>query len=171
MRKYLSYSILFLTIFSLLPIWSIGQADMGQKPNAFAVLESEFEVSKLSAVQLEAFEARAIQKLRDLSDYYQVVGEDSYPLEMREQAVRLIKDLFSDSLKTIRFSKESATDPIPVYLYFNFSAPPESFSDLPPMDEISIHTPLKLKRKGVYVGETGVSGCKFRKQSKNTFYC
>lgn len=57
-------------------------------------LESQFQANSISAVQLQAFEKRAIQKLIDFGDYLEIIGNNTYEKSLREHAAELIYGLF-----------------------------------------------------------------------------
>ena len=146
------YSFVIFT-FYILPIQSFSQANIDHKPDAFTTLENEFEVSKLSEIQLDAFEARAIQKLRDLIDYSRLIHETSYPLELREQAIRLIRGMFSDSSNTIFFSVKNVSKSMSINEYFALPINAGSMKLFPTIENISIFEPFRKKTGGQYMGE------------------
>ena len=158
------YSFVFLIITYLYPAISFSQQAI--KPDAFTTLENEFEASRLSPVQLEAFETRAIQKLKDLVDYYQVVNETSYPRELREQAVKIIRGLFADSTHSISFLDKK--DAKPVYEYFALPVNPQIVPPLPAIENINVQKSFKEKSNGIYMGELRFQSVDSQKKQKSS---
>ena len=63
-----------------------------QKLNSmFTNIENDFVNDELSEVALSAFEKRAIQKLKDISDYINIYADTSLSVQFRGQAKQMIE--------------------------------------------------------------------------------
>jgi hypothetical protein len=60
----------------------------------FQDIEENFVGNELSADVLSAFEKRAVQKLKDITDYMNIYGDSNLSKPFREQASQLIKKTF-----------------------------------------------------------------------------
>ena len=59
--------------------------------------EKEFEIEKLDEIKLNAFEERAIEKIKDFGEYLMIYSMQDYDTAFRSQAGRMIFDLFIDN--------------------------------------------------------------------------
>ena len=67
------------------------RADMVQS------FKEEFEIEKLDEVKLNAFEERAIEKIRDFGEYIMIYTRKEYDTAFKAQAGKMIVDLFVDN--------------------------------------------------------------------------
>ena len=61
-----------------------------QISDAYLNIENEFIKDELSTEDLNAFEIRAIQKLKDLSDYINIHADTSISVQFRKQAKQIM---------------------------------------------------------------------------------
>jgi hypothetical protein len=71
------------------------------------VIESQFTAEVPSSISLNAFERRAMEKLKDFSDYLGIISDQSYDVEFRQKAVVQARSMFIDHSK-IRFERYGA---------------------------------------------------------------
>ena len=60
-------------------------------------IENDFINDELSMKSLDAFEKRAIQKLKDISDYINIYADTSLSVQFRIQAGQMIKESFPEN--------------------------------------------------------------------------
>lgn len=59
-------------------------------------VQRDFESTRLGTKNLEAFEHRAKQKIKDFVDYVNLIANQDYDLELRKHAAEMTKDLFAN---------------------------------------------------------------------------
>ena len=74
-----------------------------------AELEDQLTRDRLSEAQLDAFEIRAQQKLRDLIDYLAIAADSSLDSTFRQEAVRQAEALLAPSPMLVRESEARST--------------------------------------------------------------
>ncbi len=83
-----------------------GGSSYSQQEYDFQNIENEFTVDELDEATLNAFEKRAIQKLKDLADYINVFADTAYSAEFRIQARQMINELFISDEDVHKFFEE-----------------------------------------------------------------
>ena len=87
--------IIYISIILLGLNFASGQMGMQTKTKAQS-LEDQFSAPYLSKHQLEGFESRVKQKVKDLIDYLNIVANPEYDQELRKHAWDLAIELFTD---------------------------------------------------------------------------
>lgn len=80
------------------------QAVFSQSSVMVEKLEVEFSKDTLTANDLKVYEIRAIQKLQEFSDYFEIISYSSYSEQLREKAIANVLSMFADERTTIEDS-------------------------------------------------------------------
>ena len=122
-------------------------------------IRHEFSAEDLSRKSLRAFELQAEQKLSDLADYLNINFNDSLDLPFREQARRMIRDLFlSDSVKiNLLLFNEKKGNSLSLMEYLNLVPGPAGYSKTILLDSIEIERPLRRTDEFNYTGHLSFS--------------
>lgn len=89
--------------------------------NTFRDIENKFEKEELSDEILSAFEKRAVQKFKDISDYINICADTSLSLQFRAQANQMIQDNFleKNDVEIFYGNLEIHEDTLNTALYFS----------------------------------------------------
>ena len=117
----------------------------------FQNIESDFAKDELSGEILSAFEKRAIQKLKDITDYINIYADTSLSVQFRSQANQMIQENFYEKSDVGDFYKglELLEDTVNGILYYSGKA--RTFKTA--VDSIVIIERLRLKSNSNYEGE------------------
>jgi len=120
--------------------------------------EEEFEIEKLDEVKLNAFEARAIEKIRDFGEYVMIYTKKDYDTAFKDQAGKMIFDLFIDNnvLVDIDFSAGRSED----LTLFRFLEQLDSceYDELNVLShDFILDTPLNFSSDSLYEGAVNYS--------------
>lgn len=90
-----------------------------QIPDTYQHIENEFIKNELSIKDLDAFEKRAIQKLRDIADYISINADSAVSVLFRKQANHMIRENFIEKDDVSNFYKnlEIREDTLNTILY------------------------------------------------------
>ena len=69
----------------------------------FKKIEGNFTGNQLLPGELSAFEIKALQKLRDISDYMKIYADSSYPQTFRKQSRQMIQTNFKNDADLLDF--------------------------------------------------------------------
>jgi len=64
------------------------------REDVYQTIQNEFTNDEISSESKMAFEKRAVQKVKDITDYINICADTSYSAEFRLQARQMIKDAF-----------------------------------------------------------------------------
>jgi hypothetical protein len=113
-------------------------------------IENDFINDELSMKSLDAFEKRAIQKLKDISDYINIYADTSLSVQFRIQAGQMIKESFPENTYVQKFfnSFELQEDTVNGFLYHTGNL--QTFRTA--IDSVVISDRLTLKSVSNYTG-------------------
>lgn len=117
----------------------------------FQDIEDGFANDELSDEFLSAFEKRAIQKLRDITDYINILADTSLSKQFRKQAGQMIQESFLENTDLQNFYKELELleDTVNGILY----QPGNVKTFKTAIDSIIISDRLRMKSVSNYTGE------------------
>lgn len=86
----------------------------------FRNIEDDFGNDELSEVVMSAFEKRAIQKLKDISDYINICADTSLSVQFREQAKQMMQRNFTveDEVRNFYKSLNLVEDTVNTALFY-----------------------------------------------------
>jgi len=117
----------------------------------FRNIEDDFAKDELSDEILSAFEKRAIQKLKDITDYINIYADTSLSVQFRSQANQMIQENFYEKGDVNDFYErlELLEDTVNGVLYHSGNV--RTFKTA--VDSINISDRLRLKSGSNYIGE------------------
>jgi hypothetical protein len=120
--------------------------------NSIDSIRLEFESGLLTEASLVAYEAAALQKLSDFTDYLQIVSDPKRDRAFREKASEMIKGIFvSDSVKFQLLPGKNAKE-INVSELLNDCLSNELSDFQYRLDSVYIQQPLQRTGTGTYSG-------------------
>jgi hypothetical protein len=133
---------------------SMNTDDYPPYPN----LGSQFQRQTLTLSERQAFEQRAVQKLRDLADYIGLAGSASYDGQLRKQAGGMAVDLFLNESQTfVMFLPDCRAPGMgPIGEYLRLLAASKQYETLvTKVGQISLLAPGMETEEGTYAGRLG----------------
>lgn len=114
----------------------------------------EFESDSLSAKSIQAFEQRAVQKLKDVSDYIGILSNSSLDLSFRKQARRMMLEGFINPHTEVFFSTLPDNQLVNFTItQFADSLLANRYSNLKiEVENPQITQPLRFQKEQIYVG-------------------
>lgn len=101
---------------------NIYKAELREKQisDAYLNIEKEFVKDELSIEDLNAFEIRAVQKLKDIADFININADTSISVQFRKQANQMIRENFIEksNLKIFYKNLEILEDTLNSALYY-----------------------------------------------------
>jgi hypothetical protein len=129
-----------------------GQVSKDERENEmFQKMEDKFSDVELSDASLSAFEKRAIQKLKDISDYINIYADTSLSVQFRKQAGKMIQESFLEKISLQKFFNEFDLQEDTMNSVLYHSENMKIFKTA--IDSIFIRDQLKMKSVSEYAGE------------------
>ena len=108
------YSAFYLVILLFTSVISCGPSgsknDGHDSINKYSLQDINLELDSLSIRNIDAFEQRAIQKLQDLRDYFEILSDSTIETEFKNQALIMAEDLFANQDNSITFKFDENND-------------------------------------------------------------
>jgi len=107
MKQHIKYIGMFLTMIMVIFIFSCGPSD--RETNGHDSTSDQFieilnlQNDSLTFKNIKAFEQRAIQKLQDLKDYFEILSDSTIEKAFKKQALDMVRGLFASGDNTITF--------------------------------------------------------------------
>jgi hypothetical protein len=107
MKQHIKYIGMFLTVVMVIFIVSCGPSD--REANGHDSTSDQFieilnlQNDSLTFKNIKAFEQRAIQKLQDLKDYFEILSDSTIEQTFKKQALDMARGLFASGDNTITF--------------------------------------------------------------------
>lgn len=152
-----SIAIILGLIFSSISMAGMAQSDMNSDDfPPYPRLGNQFTRQTLTLSERQAFEMRAVQKLRDLADYMGLAGSASYDGQLRKKAVVMAVDLFLDDDQVFAMFLPDCRSPGmgPVGEYMRLLSSSKQYETLvAQVGEISLVAPGRETETGNYEGK------------------
>ena len=85
-----------------LSVMSLRGQSIGHEPhsnNYYYKIQEDFKMQRVDAGRLPAFEKRAMQKVKDMFNYLEIISNKSYDTTLREEALKACQGLFIANAK------------------------------------------------------------------------
>ncbi len=116
--------------------------------------EKEFEIEKLDEIKLNAFEERAIEKIRDFGEYVMIYSRQDYDSAFRSQAGEMIFDLFIDNNAGINIDLTNGkSEELTLYGFMEQLDSCKYDELIVSSQDFVLETPLHFSRDSLYKGE------------------
>jgi hypothetical protein len=121
--------------------------------NTGSNLENDFSKSKLGAENVEAFEARAKQKVEDFCNYIQLVSNKGFDEKFRQHSLKSALGLFNSEQCVINDSIVTGKDSMVTIAHFLDAVLETKFHQIEGQaSQIALEDDLKLTDNGNYAG-------------------
>ncbi len=117
-------------------------------------IREEFEANYLTETSLFAFEAVAIQKLSDFTDYLRILSDTSLDMSFRAKAGEMIKNTFQSENVNLRLNEEAKETEKEFEVHNLIEMGLDNQLSFPPflLDSISVQEPLRRIGNSTYSG-------------------
>ncbi len=118
-------------------------------------LEYEFERDEVSPLGLEAFENRAIQKVKDFGDYIAIISDTSINSEFINQAKLMLLSMFKENSRIVIISNSNKdiTNQIKLKDFIDIVEQNHSTAYTLKFENISISNALSERDNNSYIGQ------------------
>ena len=122
-----------------------------ERQSSPALLEKQLKNEKLSPQVLNAFELKAVTKLEECYEYFQLISNPEYDTTFRKEAIKQTLSLFSEESVPLTTGMNTTTAPVSMFLQELFEG--KWGETTYQVSQIAWKSPLESTEDTIYIGQ------------------